>query len=129
MRKNKCLFALVIIWAFLKDKATSPPAAFITPHLYLSKLKKKELQMKDNTISVTAISVCPKIQNTFFFLFCCRIYQSRLFWCELYSFGDISRRDFCLRSNIIGLNSALCILIHLKNSTVMSLFRNHDSVT
>ena len=27
------------------------------------------------------------------------IYQSRLFWCELPSFGDTGRRDFCLLSN------------------------------
>ena len=39
-------------------------------------------------------------------LTCSATYQSRLFWCELSSFGDIGRRDFCLLSNIMGVNGA-----------------------
>ena len=67
-------------------------------------------------------------------LTCSAIYQSRLFWCELPSFGDIGRRDFCLFSKIMGLNGALNVglavpKIHLKSSTAMSLSRNHDPVT
>ena len=39
------------------------------------------------------------------------IYQSKLFWCELPSFGDIGRRDVCLFSNIMGLNGALNVVL------------------
>ena len=49
----------------------------------------------------------PKSKIHIFPLFCRAIYQSRLLWCELSSFGDIGRRDFCLLSNIMGLNGAL----------------------
>ena len=45
-----------------------------------------------------------KLKIHIFPLTCSAIYQSKLFWCELSSFGDISRRDFCLLSNIMGLN-------------------------
>ena len=50
------------------------------------------------------------------------------------SVGDIVQRDFCLLSNIMGLNGALNVvltapIIHSKNSTVMSLSINHDHVT
>ena len=38
-------------------------------------------------------TVHPKIKNTDFSS-CSVIYQSRLFWCELPSFGDIGHRDF-----------------------------------
>ena len=62
------------------------------------------------------------------------IYQTRSFWCELPIFGDISCRDCCLLSNIMGLNCALNVVltlpkIHLKNSTAVSLSRNHDPIT
>ena len=48
---------------------------------------------------------------------------------DSFGFGDIGRRDFCLLSNIMGLNGALNVVltapkIHLRNSTVMSLSRN-----
>ena len=58
------------------------------------------------------------------------IYQSRLFWCELPSFGNIIRRDFCLLSNTsVALNVVLTApKIHFKNSSVMSLSRNHDHI-
>ena len=58
------------------------------------------------------------------------VYQSKLFWCELSNFGDISSRDFCLLSNIMELNGAHSSkkYIILKNSTVMSLSINHDAV-
>ena len=48
------------------------------------------------------------VTKTHIFPLTCRaIYQSRLFWCELSCFGDIDCKDFCLFSNIIGLNGAL----------------------
>ena len=42
-------------------------------------------------------SVHPKIINILyiFHLTCSDIYQSKLFWCELPSFGDISRKKMC----------------------------------
>ena len=43
-------------------------------------------------------------------LTCRAIYQSRQFWCELPSFGDISHRDLCFLSNIMGLNGALNVV-------------------
>ena len=46
----------------------------------------------------------PKSEIHIFPLTCRAIYQSRLFWCELSSFGDIGCRDFYLLSNIMGLN-------------------------
>ena len=51
-----------------------------------------------------------------------------MFWCELPSFGDIGCRDFCLFSNIMGVNGALIVVVHLKNLAVMSLSRNQDLV-
>ena len=37
-------------------------------------------------------------------LTCSAIYQSRLFWCELQSVGDIGRRDVFLLFNIMELD-------------------------
>ena len=54
-------------------------------------------------------------------LTCSAVCQSKLFWCELPTFGDIGHGDFCLLSNIMGLNGALLVVltdqnkIHLKN--------------
>ena len=45
------------------------------------------------------------------------IYQSRLLWCVLSSFGDIGRRDFCLLSNIMGLNGALNVEVTAQKNT------------
>ena len=75
--------------------------------------------------------VSPKSKIHIFPVTCRAVYQSRQFWCELSSLGDISHRNFCLLSNIMGLNGALLVVltekkIHLKNSTAMSLYRNHD---
>ena len=39
-----------------------------------------------------------------------KIKQPGLFWCEMSSFGDIGCGDFCLLSNIMGLNDALKVL-------------------
>ena len=50
-------------------------------------------------------------------------------------FGDIDRRDVCLRSNTMGLNGTWFVVlkapnkIHLKDSTAISLPRNHDPLT
>lgn len=58
---------------------------------------------------------------------------SRLFWCE--SYGDVSWRDFCLVSSIMELKGSSLLPLkvpekpHLKNSTAMSLSRNHAPVT
>ena len=53
----------------------------------------------------------PKSKRRHVFSFTFRaIYQSRLFCRELPSLGDIVRRDFCLFSNIMGLNDALNVL-------------------
>ena len=38
-------------------------------------------------------------------------YPSIFFWCELHSFGDTGRRDFCLLSSIMGLNGALLVVL------------------
>ena len=55
-----------------------------------------------------------------------KLLLKRLFWCELAGFGP----DFCLLSNILGLNVVLAALkIHFKNISVMFLPRNHDPVT
>ena len=51
----------------------------------------------------------PKSKIHIFPLTCSAIYKSREFWCELPSFGDFGRRDFCLFSNIMGLNGALSL--------------------
>ena len=48
----------------------------------------------------------PNSKIFFFHLTCSAFYQSRLLWCELSSFGDISHRDFSF-SNIMGLNGGL----------------------
>ena len=69
----------------------------------------------------------PKSKIHIYPLTCGAIYQSRLFWCELSSFGDIGRRDFCLPSNVMGSNVALNV--HLENSKATSLSRNRDPVT
>ena len=72
----------------------------------------------------------PKSKTQISPLTCRAIYQSRQFWCELSSFGDIGRRDFCLLSNIMGINCAHSSKqIHLKNTSVMSLSIIHDPVT
>ena len=39
------------------------------------------------------------------------IYPSKLFWCELPSFGDSGNRDFCLFSNIMEVNGALIVVL------------------
>ena len=44
-----------------------------------------------------------KAKQHIFPLKCSAIYPSRMFWCELQSFGDISQRDVCLLVIIIGL--------------------------
>ena len=56
-------------------------------------------------------TVLPKIKNTCFSLTFSAVYQSKLFWCELPSFGDIGHRDFHFLSNIIGLNDALNVVL------------------
>ena len=53
----------------------------------------------------------PKSKIHIFSLTFTAIHQSKLFWCELPSFGDIGRRDFCLLSNIMGLNGALNVVL------------------
>ena len=54
----------------------------------------------------------PKTKRHIFPLTCSVFYQSREFWCELSSLGDISRRDFCLLCIIIGLNGALLVVLY-----------------
>ena len=44
--------------------------------------------------------------NTYISTYCSAFYPSGLFWCELQSVGDISRRDVCPILNIIDLNGA-----------------------
>ena len=48
----------------------------------------------------------PKSKIHIFPLTCTAIYQSRLLWCELPSFGD-----FYLLSNIMGINGALLLAL------------------
>ena len=61
-----------------------------------------------------------------FSLTCSAVYPSRLFCCGWSCFGEIHRRDDRLLSIIMEPDGTR---VHLKNSTVMSLFRNHDPVT
>ena len=44
-------------------------------------------------------------------LTCGAVYQSRKFWWKLPSFGHIGCRDFCLLSDIMGLNVALLVVL------------------
>ena len=55
---------------------------------------------------------------------CSAIYQSRSFWCELPSFGGISCRDFCLLSNIMGLNGALNVVLTVPKNIFEKLNSN-----
>ena len=52
----------------------------------------------------------PKSKIDIFPVTCSAVYQSTYFWCESPSFGDISRRDFCLLANVMGLNGALNVV-------------------
>ena len=71
--------------------------------------------------------VYPQINNAYFSfisLFCSAIYQSRWFWCELPSFGDIGRTDFCFFSNIMGLNGALHVVLTMPQKYISKLIGN-----
>ena len=96
------------------------------PALYVSTVLES---ISDSTQNLNTLNY---IHNYFFLVFyltCSAISQSRLFWCELPSFGEISCRDFCLLSDIMGLNGALNVVVTVPQSTfesssVLSLFRN-----
>ena len=47
----------------------------------------------------------PKSNTHIFPLTCNAIYPSRLFWCELSSFGYIDQRDVCFLSNVMVLGT------------------------
>ena len=53
----------------------------------------------------------PKSKIHIFPLTCSAVYQSRLFWCELPSVGDIGRRDVCLLSNIMELDGTRLVVL------------------
>ena len=63
------------------------------------------------------------------------MYPSRLFWCDLPSFGGIGFRGVCPLSSVMELDGMwLVVLVELHthtflNSSAMSLSRNHDPVT
>ena len=74
--------------------------------------------------------VHPKSMKTFFFFFvfpCSAFDLSRLFWCELPSFGDIGVRGVCLLLNITELDGTRLVVlkalrkIRLRSSKAMSL--------
>ena len=50
------------------------------------------------------------------------IYQTKLFWCELPSFGDVG----CLFSNIMKLNGALNVMLTVPKKYIS---KNHDPIT
>lgn len=60
--------------------------------------------------------------------------KSKQFWCELLISGDISCRKVDFLTNILELDGTLLRMlktpqkIPMKNSTVMSLYRNYDLV-
>ena len=53
----------------------------------------------------------PKSKIHIFPLTFSAVYQSKLFWCELPSFGDIRCRDFCFLSGIMEVNGALNVVL------------------
>ena len=59
---------------------------------------------------------------------CMWSHNAAIYWCHQVTvwFGTVHSRDFCLLSNIMGLNVDLLVV---KNLTVMSLYRKHDPVT
>jgi len=85
----------------------------------------------------------PKIQDffllvsfLFFFVFSLSaFYQSRLFWCELPSVGDICCRNVCFLSNIMELDGTRLVVLKVPKNTLerlninLSLSKNHDPVT
>lgn len=52
-----------------------------------------------------------KINNMYFPLTCSDVYLSRLFWCELLSFGDSCSRDVCHLLNIVELGSIWLVVL------------------
>ena len=68
-------------------------------------------------------TVHPKIKNTYFpsYLQCYSIDQSRLFWCELPSVGDI---HVCLLSNIMELDDTLLVVLKAPKNTFEKLNSN-----
>ena len=79
--------------------------------------KPPPLNATENGIYHNIFSLHPKIKKAHFFSYFSAIYQSELFWFELPIFGDISRRDLCLFSNIMGLNGALNVVLTAPKNT------------
>lgn len=70
-------------------------------------------------------TVRPKIKNTCFFSITCS--PSRLFWCELLSFGDIGHRDVCRLSKMMEVDSTFLVVLKALKNALKNW--NHDLVT
>ena len=100
--------------------------------VFRSQMAKKDVQTQDGLKYWAHVGWCRSDKGTV--LNHSAIYPLRLFWCELQRFGSIGYRDVCLLSSITGCDGTQHVVlkapkIHLKNSTAMSLSRNHDLVT
>ena len=92
------------VWATLASGKRSKLLTFVHFNLLIFKYLMSLIIMFKGPVH-------PKSKIHVFPLTCSAIYQSRMFWCELPSFEDIVCRDFCLLSNIMGLNGARNVVL------------------